>query len=300
MCDYSSTHTFHFYLCTCLQFTNDGVSWKDENWQTTQSTMNQPTVTMAEMLQQRTPNVKRSGSIKSLHQDVWNGNGNIGLNSNANMWNTSQAKGPTNRIPANDPRLSQMIMNPMMANSQAAFHRSMHELNMNMGGNPGVANGFFNPFQIPPTQRSTSPSNNSQKSNRSKKNSRSLSNKHSKTSKHRLSQDVTNSRPTSRNASRNSGRRSSGRKTSSRQSNQHSNRKRSTGKHNKRSDSSEEEENSENETETETDDDFFTGESDNDFVSLSSGSNPRKAPKKSWMCEHCTYVNNPGVSVCCV
>ena len=26
---------------------------------------------------------------------------------------------------------------------------------------------------------------------------------------------------------------------------------------------------------------FFTGESDNDFVSLSSGSNPRKAPKKA-------------------
>lgn len=44
--------------------------------------------------------------------------------------------------------------------------------------------------------------------------------------------------------------------------------------------------------------DFFTGESDADFVSLSSGSNPRHAPRKSWMCEHCTYVNNPGVSVC--
>ena len=44
--------------------------------------------------------------------------------------------------------------------------------------------------------------------------------------------------------------------------------------------------------------DFFTGESDNDFVSLSSGSNSRRAPRKSWTCEHCTYVNNPGVSVC--
>ena len=43
--------------------------------------------------------------------------------------------------------------------------------------------------------------------------------------------------------------------------------------------------------------DFFTGESDNDFVSLSSGSNSRRAPRKSWTCEHCTYVNNPGVTV---
>merc|ERR1712008_113802 len=46
------------------------------------------------------------------------------------------------------------------------------------------------------------------------------------------------------------------------------------------------------------DDDFFTGESDNDFVSLSSGSNSKRAPRKSWECQHCTYVNNPGVSVC--
>ena len=47
--------------------------------------------------------------------------------------------------------------------------------------------------------------------------------------------------------------------------------------------------------------DFFTGESDNDFVSLSSGSNSKaRAPRKSWTCEHCTYVNNPGVAVCSV
>ena len=41
-------------------------------------------------------------------------------------------------------------------------------------------------------------------------------------------------------------------------------------------------------------------ESDNDFVSLSSGSNPRRAPRKSWICEHCTYMNNPGVTVCTI
>ena len=41
--------------------------------------------------------------------------------------------------------------------------------------------------------------------------------------------------------------------------------------------------------------DFFTGESDEEFVSISSNSD--KAPRVSWTCEHCTYVNNPGVKV---
>ena len=55
---------------------------------------------------------------------------------------------------------------------------------------------------------------------------------------------------------------------------------------------------SEEDSDEEETGDFFTGESDNaDFVSISSGSNPRRAPKTSWTCEHCTYVNNPGVSV---
>lgn len=43
--------------------------------------------------------------------------------------------------------------------------------------------------------------------------------------------------------------------------------------------------------------DFFTGESDEEFVSISSNSDT-KAPRVSWTCEHCTYVNNPGVKVC--
>merc|ERR1719445_1955033 len=43
-------------------------------------------------------------------------------------------------------------------------------------------------------------------------------------------------------------------------------------------------------------DNFFTGESDEEFVSISSNSD--KAPRVSWTCEHCTYVNNPGVKVC--
>ena len=55
--------------------------------------------------------------------------------------------------------------------------------------------------------------------------------------------------------------------------------------------------------EDEDSEDFFTGESDNDFVSISSGGGNSKrsaVPRKSWTCEHCTYVNNPGVAVCAV
>ena len=257
--------------------------------------MNQPTVTMAEMLQQRTPNVKRSGSTKSLHQDIWNGGSNMGVN-NPNMW--SNRMPINNRVPPSHDARFNPLMNPMMTQGPAAFHRSMHELSM--GGNPDLPHGFLNQMQVPSAHRSTSPSNNSQKSStsRSKKSSRSTSKRNSKSSKHRLSQDVSNSRPTSRNASRNSGRKSSGRKISSRQGYHHGSKKRFSDKHHRRSDSSEDEDGSESPTETTGE--FFTGESDNDFVSLSSGSNPRKPPKKSWMCEHCTYMNNPGVAVCCV
>ena len=46
---------------------------------------------------------------------------------------------------------------------------------------------------------------------------------------------------------------------------------------------------------SEDSEDFFTGESDEEFVSVSSNSD--KAPRVSWTCEHCTYVNNPGVKV---
>ena len=48
---------------------------------------------------------------------------------------------------------------------------------------------------------------------------------------------------------------------------------------------------------SEDSEDFFTGESDEEFVSISSNSD--KAPRVSWTCEHCTYVNNPGVKVRC-
>ena len=291
-----------FYLNIFVKGTNDGVSWKDENWQTTQSTMNQPTVTMAELLQQRTPNVKRSGSTKSLHQDTWNQNvgSNVGVNSNPNSWsNRMPVNNQGMRLPqSHDPRFNNLI-NPLMSQGPSGFHRSMHELSI--AGNQDFAHGVLPSFQMPNSaHRSTSPSNNSQKSStgRSKKTSNSSSSKrHSKSSKNRSSQDNSSSRPVSRNASRNSGRKSSSRRVSSRQGYQNSDKKKPSDKHQRRADTSEEED-EESESPTETTGEFFTGESDNDFVSLSSGSNPRKPPKKSWKCEHCTYVNNPGVAVC--
>ena len=101
--------------------------------------MNQPTVTMAELLQQRTPNVKRSGSTKSLHQDIWNGGSNMGVN-NPNMW---QNRMPiNNRVPPSHDARFNPLMNPMMQPGPAAFHRSMHELSM--GGNPDLPHGFLN------------------------------------------------------------------------------------------------------------------------------------------------------------
>ena len=289
------------FLNIFVKGTNDGVSWKDENWQTTQSTMNQPTVTMAELLKQRTPNVKRSGSTKSLHQDTWNQNvgSNMGVNDNPNAWsNRMPVNNQGMRLPqSHDPRFNNLI-NPLMSQGPSGFHRSMHELSM--AGNQDFGHGALPSFQMPDSaHRSTSPSNNSQKSStsRSKKTSNSSSKRHSKATKNRSSQDISSSRPVSRNASRNSGRKSSSRRVSSRQGYQNSNKKKPSDKHQRRSDTSEEEE-EESESPTETTGEFFTGESDNDFVSLSSGSNPRKPPKKSWKCEHCTYVNNPGVAVC--
>ena len=85
--------------------------------------MNQPTVTMAELLQQRTPNVKRSISTKSLHQDAWNSNSNLGMNNNPNLWNNISQVNGQNSIrnhPANDPRFNPGMMNPMMHVVQAS------------------------------------------------------------------------------------------------------------------------------------------------------------------------------------
>ena len=72
---------------------NGGISWVDEPWNTTQSTMNQPTLNVQELLEQQR-NFRRASSTKSLHQtsdDMWN--------ANAAMWNSS---------------MMNSMMNPMM------------------------------------------------------------------------------------------------------------------------------------------------------------------------------------------
>merc|ERR1719445_1666780 len=115
--------------------------------------------------------------------------------------------------------------------------------------------------------RPSSPSG-SQKSSRSKNSTRSKKSNKSNTSTRR-----SKNRKTKERSRTNSGSHS---RNASRTSKKHRDRDRSNS--------------------SEDSEDFFTGESDEEFVSVSSNSD--KAPRVSWTCEHCTYVNNPGVKVC--
>merc|ERR1719438_127244 len=115
--------------------------------------------------------------------------------------------------------------------------------------------------------RPSSPSG-SQKSSRSKNSTRSKKSNKSNTSTRR-----SKSKKTKERSRTNSGSHS---RNASRTSKKHRDRDRSNS--------------------SEDSEDFFTGESDEEFVSVSSNSD--KAPRVSWTCEHCTYVNNPGVKVC--
>lgn len=261
---------------------NNGISWMDEPWNTTQSTMNQPTMNMQELLDQQR-NFRRASSTKSLHQnsDIWNG---------SNMW--PQAP-PVPNAP-NNPMMQPGMMNPMlfaaMAGNQmppaaavnnalshqipSSLHRSMHELHINRAPSPTM----------------------SQKSKKSTRSDRFL-NRANKS--RRNPQSSTENKPSSRPHSRNKSRRDKKYRDSSR-----------TRHNRRRSISTEDDMDSEevmvndldevdmDDEEDEDDEDFFTGESDNDFLSISSGSNSKRAPRKAWTCEHCTYVNNPGVGIC--
>ena len=264
---------------------NGGISWMDEPWNTTQSTMNQPTMNVQELLAQQR-NFRRSTSTKSLHQtseDLWNSNP---------MWDP-QRMGP-------NAMMNHPMMNPMMFAASGmggqmpnSLHRSMHELRL---GNGGVGGG--------PDGRSTrgpSPTN----STKSKKSTRSdrFANR---ANRHRRNPSNSDSRPASRPQSRNTTTTAS-RNASNNAKNNSTRHYRGSSRGRRRSMSTEDEMDSDAAVvndfdngldEDEDDEDFFTGESDNDFMSLSSGSNSRRAPRKSWICEHCTYLNNPGVSVC--
>merc|ERR1719412_571166 len=147
--------------------------------------------------------------------------------------------------------------------------------------------------------RGPSPTN-SQKSKKSTRSDRFAN----RANKHRRNPSNSDSRPASRPQSRNNSR-SNNNNNNSRSSRNY----RGSSRGRRRSISTEDEVDSDDavvndfsqshlDEDEDDEEDFFTGESDNDFVSLSSGSNSRRAPRKSWTCEHCTYVNNPGVTVC--
>lgn len=267
---------------------NNGISWMDEPWNTTQSTMNQPTMNVQELLDQQR-NFRRASSTKSLHQgsDIWNGA--AAAAGGSNMW---QAQPPPNTNPMMQPQMMNPMLFAAMAGNQmpppptntalshqipSSLHRSMHELHINRAPSPTM----------------------SQKSKKSTRSDRFL-NRANKSRRNNQSSAVSDNKPSSRPHSRNKTRRDKKYRDSSRT--RHSNRRRSI--------STEDDLDSEeamandldevdmDDEEDEDDEDFFTGESDNDFLSISSGSNSKRAPRKAWTCEHCTYVNNPGVGIC--
>ena len=286
-----------------------GISWGDEPWNTTQSTMNQPTMNVHEMLDQQR-HFGRASSTKSLHQtneELWANN----------MWSPAAAANAAPGMP--------MSMNPMMfATGQmpmpTAMHRSMHELH-----NP---NGHRAPS---PTTSSKSKKSRDRFQNRANKakqrNQSQQQTNHSNVAAPSTTPSTQEKQPTSRPHSRSHSKQRLQKEKTSHRGYRESSRTRQK----RRSMSSEDNVDSEevnqkssrsddldyvddddedasmkskkksghrNKYDSSEDDDFFTGESDNDFVSLSSGSNSKRAPRKSWECQHCTYVNNPGVAVC--
>ena len=284
-----------------------GISWGDEPWNTTQSTMNQPTMNVHEMLDQQR-HFGRASSTKSLHQtneELWANN----------MWSPAATAAPG--MP--------MSMNPMMfATGQMpmpnTMHRSMHELhNLNGHRAPSPTTSQkskksrdrFQHRANKARQRNQSQQQTSHvvapSTTPSTQEKQPASRPHSRNhSKQRLQKEKTSHRGYRESSRTRQKRRSmSSEDVDSEEVNQKSSRsddldyvdddddddeasmknKKKSERHRNKYDSSE-------------DDDFFTGESDNDFVSLSSGSNSKRAPRKSWECQHCTYVNNPGVSVC--
>ena len=292
-----------------VNMAGNGISWMDEPWNTTQSTMNQPTLNMQELLEQQR-HFRRASSTKSLHQtneDLWNGN-------------------PTNNHPwanSTNPMLNPML-NPMMFINAGGgqpgmmpngLHRSMHELR-GMGAAPSSVRA-----QSPATSQKSKKSTRSEKFHHHHRHPKHHQGTAS-SKKHSSSLEKPQSRPHSRN---NSQRRSYRKESNSKMMSHHphrSNREssRSRASSRRRSISSEDDEDIDNDLdsdveavindmsihgldEDEDSEDFFTGESDNDFVSISSGGGNSKrsaVPRKSWTCEHCTYVNNPGVAVCAV
>ena len=306
------------------------ISWIDQPWTTTQSTMNQPTMNVHELLQQQQQrNFRRASSTKSLHQqpDVWE----------SSTWDDERDEPWNSRSVITGSRVGgpqSMINSSMMFGGgggmvaahpgQNHLHRSMHELHLGGGGMGGVPDSGGPPFNHHSRGASPAHSQKSKKSIRSDRFShRVKKNKAARQNRDREMQQQQHhhnnhklhhhedERPHSRSHSRNASSKSGGRMR------RYSNRSSGLRRDRDRSISSEEDDdidrmdsdeavanddfdNDDLDDEDEDEEDFFTGESDNDFVSLSSGSNSKRTPRRSWTCDHCTYVNNPGVAVCAV
>ena len=84
----------------------EGVTWEDQHWSGTQSSFQQPTMSMAEMMAQQNGNFKRATSTKSLHQlaDPWNGN----------VWNNGDHFGITQPTAQSFGQPVRPPFNPMM------------------------------------------------------------------------------------------------------------------------------------------------------------------------------------------
>ena len=103
-----------------------GISWVDEPWNTTQSTMNQPTMNMQELLEQQR-NFRRASSTKSLHQNI-----------DPDPWASNVQMGWEQQQQMQQPHINPML-NPILFGMQGGgggrpmangLNRSMHELHM--------------------------------------------------------------------------------------------------------------------------------------------------------------------------
>ena len=103
----------------------DGVTWEDQHWSGTQSSFQQPTVSMSEMMAaaQQNGNFKRATSTKSLHQlsDPWNG-------SSVGMWNDFSMAQPPPPTPQASNFVARPTFNPMM-NRWMAGHPMFNPVN---------------------------------------------------------------------------------------------------------------------------------------------------------------------------
>ena len=295
-----------------VMVSNDGVSWEDQQlpgvplWQTTQSAinhpamsglLNRPSVNSAQFKKSNMAAPPPKGAHRPQQPEFWNP-----------MWSAVAAPPSVNAHGSHaafDP-----MMNPFHNPMMTPMHRSMHDLH-SAAVSGGFAMGPPQSYQhhhhgasaaaaaqfMAQQQRASSPSNASQKSKRSGGGGGVGKFGRKKTRR----RSGGNSRPHSRNASSRNSRVRPGSSLASTDD----------------EDVDEDQEGTEDDDEDDSDEDFFTGESDagggtaSDYVApalppqKTAGTSKAKgsscvAPRKAWMCEHCTFVNGAGTNVCTV